>query len=85
MWSIINLSTLFLLTDALGINQKFCITCKHFISDKINIKYARCGAFPEPNQYYFISGNESEIEYPFCSIARNYESICGKNATKYIE
>ena len=77
-----------LLTSSLPIKPRFCINCKHFIPDKynpLNSSLGKCGAFPIDNTNYLIDGSEKTLKhvYYYCSTARNFNHLCGKNGIKY--
>jgi hypothetical protein len=65
------------------IKPKICINCKYFLTDNKTGKFGRCSLFPikEKNNNFLINGIvEDEInpyEYYTCSIARNYDNMCG--------
>lgn len=67
------------------VKPKLCIHCKHFIPDDNSDRYARCQFFPkgENEVYKLIDGNGMNNDYYLCSIARNYEDMCGKQGTFY--
>jgi hypothetical protein len=64
---------------------KLCINCKHFISNNIDNKYGKCSLFPrELIDDYLIDGNtENNKEYYYCSTARSFENMCGKEGKMY--
>ena len=80
---------MFLLTSSLKINpkhvkQNFCVNCKYFIPDNNGKnEFGKCGMFPSESQNYLIDGIIREDEYYYCSTARQYESLCGKDGAKY--
>ena len=63
------------------IKPKLCVSCKHFIPGVINNKFGKCSLFPvrESNAHFLVNGIEENeiIGYKFCSVARNYDSMCG--------
>lgn len=68
---------------------KFCINCKFFTNSFIsNNKYGKCSLFPETEKNreidYYVTGIKQNNNFYYCAIARNYEKMCGKEGTKYI-
>jgi len=72
-----------LLVDS--IKPKFCINCKHFVKPPYGMsnEYARCSLFTTENRKYLVDGVHRNSDYKYCSTAREFDSLCGKNATKY--
>lgn len=69
------------------IAPKLCVNCKFFMKNFIiGNEYSRCSLFPktEPDIDYYVTGNKKESKYQFCSIARNYDDMCGKEGKKYL-
>ena len=67
---------------------KLCIHCKHFITDNEGDQYATCSLFPRTtiNNGYLVTGVEEEkkpSEYAFCSVARNFDNMCGLDGKLY--
>ena len=66
-----------------AIKPNFCMNCKHFRYDFFTGKqFGKCVLFPkevEKNKYYLVNGfnGHKHIDYNFCSIARNYNDMCG--------
>ena len=85
------MTTLFTTTSFKQRIPKLCINCKHFINDEISSnKYGKCILFPvinddENNDFLLVNGlvEKKEIEYNFCVISRNDETMCGKNGEFY--
>jgi hypothetical protein len=81
------LSLLFLSIQSFKeIKSKLCINCKYFITDKNTNKFGKCLLFPkeENNIYRLVNGIcEDNIEYHFCSTAREIEHMCGKEGKMY--
>lgn len=77
--------------SAMQIKPKFCIDCKFFKKDSSicsfnNNKYGKCSLFEneEENNYFLVDGiDNSKKEYTYCSIARKYENMCGKEGKFY--
>ena len=73
---------------SLEIKPKICIHCKYFIPDDISDVYGKCSFFPKiekNNANYLVTGNNdpSLLDYEYCSTARKYEDMCGKEGKKY--
>jgi len=68
---------------------KFCIDCKFFKNNFFSgSEYAKCSFFPiEKHEYadYLVNGyrKNSKTEYTYCSIARSYDHLCGKEGKYY--
>ncbi len=67
------------------LNPKICINCRNFIGfNLVGNKYGKCKVFPiikEEDEYLI----KCEIDYYYCSDARENENKCGENALKYVE
>ena len=63
---------------------KLCINCKFFVNNLNDNKYGKCSFFPieENNTNFLVIGFEN-IDYYYCSTARNYDNMCGKEGKKY--
>ena len=72
------------MVDSLKIREKFCVNCKFFRKDidTNKNKYGQCTLFPIDNNY-LVTGNKNSSKYYYCTTARAFDSMCGKNATKY--
>jgi hypothetical protein len=73
-----------------GEKQKLCINCKYFKKNFLsNNKIGKCSLFPreETNRYHLVDGspNIPEIEYTYCSIAREHDYMCGKTGTLFVK
>jgi hypothetical protein len=70
------------------ITPKFCINCKFFRNSFLNDKkFGKCSLFPKDEKRdinYYVTGIEKDIEFYYCSIARSYDNMCGKEGKKYI-
>jgi len=69
------------------ITPKFCINCKFFTNSFMtNSVYGKCCLFPktERNIEFFVNGVEKNIEYYYCSTARDINDMCGKEGKRYI-
>jgi hypothetical protein len=69
------------------IKPKLCINCKYFITDNDTDKYSKCLRFPreETNFSELITGihHKDEDNYVYCSIARKFDDLCGKQGIMY--
>ena len=64
--------------------MKFCANCMHCVLDKADPQYSTCRLFPRFNAEFLVTGNPKDIQkYKFCSTARQYDDMCGKDATKF--
>lgn len=82
------LSLLFLPILSLQQNKpKFCINCKYFIKHSNHDTFAKCSFFPrEDNDIYMLVNGiqkDKDIKYHYCSIARNYDNMCGPEGKMY--
>jgi hypothetical protein len=77
---------LFLLTNSLKLNTKFCVNCKYFIKGNTKDEYGKCSMFQKENIHFLVNGNKSNFDYYyFCTIARGNPDMCGINGKKYIK
>jgi len=68
------------------IKPKLCINCKYFLTDKDSGKFGKCLLFPrkENDIYNLVNGiHIDNIEYNYCSVARELEHMCGKEGKMY--
>lgn len=69
------------------IKSKLCINCEYFITDHDTNKFGKCSLFPkeENNIYSLVNGihEDKNIEYHYCSSARELEHRCGKEGKMY--
>lgn len=67
-------------------SNKLCVNCQYFLKSKNGENlYAKCVAIPIINENkisYLVTGNK-EKTYHFCSTARSYEELCGKDGKRY--
>lgn len=81
VWGPPNVAYLHELSD-----PKLCINCKFFITDNDSGRYGKCALFSknENNPSYLVNGESvnKDILY-LCSTARNDETMCGVNATRF--
>jgi hypothetical protein len=52
----------------------------------MNPTYGKCLLFPKTERSidYFITGIDKKVEFYYCSIARKYDDMCGKDGKRYI-
>jgi hypothetical protein len=70
---------------------KFCKDCKFFKNDFFSgSEFAKCSAFPiieieKDNSVFLVNGykKESKKDFKYCSTARQYEHLCGKEGKFY--
>jgi hypothetical protein len=68
---------------------RLCIDCKFFRKNFLTDSgYGKCSLFVRENRIdnYLVNGNKKipENDYYFCSTARDFDSLCGKEGT-YLE
>jgi hypothetical protein len=64
---------------------KLCVNCKFFINDHTrDNEYGKCSFLSreESNTNFLVTGIKN-IDYYYCSTARQYESLCGKEGKNY--
>ena len=69
------------------IKPNLCVNCRFFTkSFIIGNQYGRCCLFPKTEMDTdLVTGIKKDANYQFCSIARNYDDMCGKEGKKYIK
>ena len=70
------------------VKPKLCIDCKYFTKNLFFMpnKFGKCSLFlKEQEDDDFLVNGIRNIEYYYCSTARNYDSMCGKEGTLYEE
>jgi hypothetical protein len=69
------------------IKSNICVNCRFFTKSFIlGNQYGRCCLFPKTEiETDLVTGIKKEPEYQFCSIARHYDDMCGKEGKKYIK
>ena len=80
------LTSLLLFKQLISLEPKFCVTCTHFIPNKLGNEYGKCLQFPIEKEYtYLITGerNEEPDDYTHCTTARKHNNMCGENGKKY--
>jgi hypothetical protein len=68
------------------VTPKFCVHCKFFRNNFMgDNKFGKCSLFPvkEGSIHYFVTGIEKDADFNFCSTARKYDDMCGKDGKKY--
>ena len=79
-----------LLTEIVSLNPpikpNLCVNCKFFMNDFISgNKYGKCSLFPKTEMDIdLVTGIKKNYKYQFCSIARDYDDMFGKEGKKYI-
>jgi hypothetical protein len=78
-----------------NVKPKLCVNCKFFRNDFLSSnKFGKCSLLSKVTyksddeiDYYLVNGIEpvKNIEYTYCSIARKYDSMCGKEGKFYEE
>jgi len=74
--------------SAHAVKPKLCVNCKFFTKGFFTSNnFGRCLMFPkeELNDNFLVTGikDKKYIEYTYCSIARNFDSKCGKEGKLY--
>ena len=72
------------------IKPKLCIHCEHFKNSFMTgNKFGKCALFytKTEDKYYLVDGSEkvSFNNYHYCSTARSFEDMCGKEGKHYKE
>jgi hypothetical protein len=73
------------------ITPNLCIHCKFFMNSFMNDnKFGKCSLFQKTEETvtdfdYFVTGNIKKSTFQYCSIARKYDDMCGKEGKKYIK
>jgi hypothetical protein len=65
---------------------KLCINCKYFITDNKTGKFGKCSLFPKKENDIFnlVNGiHKDNIEYDYCGVSRDIESMCGREGKMY--
>lgn len=67
------------------IKPNLCVNCKFFMNSFIvGNQYGKCSLFPKTEtDIDLVTGIKKDSKYQFCSIARNYDDMCGKEGKKY--
>ena len=79
----------FLLLFMWNLALRRCVDCKYFKKDFItDPKFGKCMMFPkkdEPSTYYHVTGikEKPKVDYSYCAVARDIDSMCGMQATKF--
>lgn len=64
-----------------------CVQCKFFKKDFLSDpKFGKCTLYPKPVENYFlVTGIETpkKIDYDYCTVARTFDSMCGKDGKYY--
>lgn len=74
------------------IKPKLCIDCEFFKPNFLSgNKFGKCISFPtskeEYSDYFLVDGKKEkkEKDYLYCSTARKFENLCGKEGKNYVE
>lgn len=68
---------------------KLCIDCKFFRSDLFGKNFGKCSLFEKNDNYdnadFLVDGikRNKKIEYNYCSVVRQFDDMCGKDAKLY--
>jgi len=68
------------------IRPKLCIDCKFCKKNFITGEFSKCSLFirEQDNDYFLVNGNKNNnVEYHYCSTARNSKNMCGKEGKYY--
>jgi len=65
-----------------------CIDCKYFKKDFITMnKFGKCLMFPKKEELdtYWVTGikEKPKVDYSYCAVARDIESMCGMQGKKF--
>ena len=63
-----------------------CINCKFFRNNILtHNRFGKCSLFPieDNNEEYLVTGITNINDYSYCSIARKYDDMCGKEGKQY--
>jgi hypothetical protein len=79
----------FLIIPVLALHEvtpKLCVNCKFFMNSFLSgNQYGKCSFFPTTKpEIDLVTGIKTEAKHQFCSIAREYENMCGKEGKKYV-
>ena len=71
------------------ITPKLCVHCKFFTNNFLDdSKFGKCSLFLKSEMDidigYFVTGIKNKNDLQYCSIARNYDNMCGKEGKKYV-
>jgi hypothetical protein len=68
------------------ITPKLCVNCKFFMSNCLSgNSYGKCSLFPKTEmEIDLVTGIKKDAKYQFCSIARDYDHMCGKEGKRYV-
>jgi len=68
------------------ITPKLCVNCKFFMKNVISGNtYGKCSFFPKTEMNIdLVTGIKTDSKYHYCSIARDYDDMCGKQGKQYV-
>lgn len=84
------LQTTFSTSTTIPTDPKLCINCKFFIKENILTPDAfyKCSKFSYlEDDNFFVNGRgrPQKIKYHYCSVARQFDHMCGQEGKKYEE
>lgn len=86
------LTFFYILISGVSLKTKFCVNCKFAINNingYYNDEFIKCALFPINNFFdetnFLVTGvnSISEPEYTYCSTARKFDNMCGKEGKMY--
>lgn len=79
-----------IILSTFSLEPKLCINCKFFTKEFFfDNKFGKCILFPREDlndiDNFLVNGivEKKKIKYNYCSIARNYDDMCGKEGKFY--
>lgn len=73
----------------LNLSLRRCVDCKYFKGPFFaESKFGKCLVFPrteDPDTYYWVTGKKEKpnVDYSYCVVARDQDSMCGMLGTKF--
>jgi len=75
--------------SAFSVKPKLCVNCKFFRRDFFGDEFGKCALFTNEvyNDSFLVTGirEPKTIDYNYCSIARKYDHMCGKEGRQYVK
>ena len=76
---------------SLQVKPNFCVNCKFAINEYYNNKFIKCALFPINDLFdeanFLVTGinsnSISEQDFIYCSTARQFNHMCGKEGKMY--
>ena len=63
---------------------KFCIDCKHLITDNKENIFGKCKMFPQiENKINYLINGIKKDGYSYCSTARGHPNMCGEDGKMF--